>query len=423
MDGLKLPPRPVNRVELLSMGGPGAEDEQAALTRSYLRWCERRGSVGDCLSLLVEGPYLGLEARRTLALHLAMGAVWEGAVLAVEGMVSREALEVAVMSTLAGVLAVLLIPEPTMKVVAMAFTCYLVGYLGLDVVWGLLEGWGRLEQEAARAHTFVQLREVAERFGRMLGEKSSRVLVMLAAAAMGSTASLVMKGPGLPGFSRAAVTAEMQMGVNLTAVAEVRAVTVGIAQGSLTLSLAPGALAMASRGTGQSSSVPSPAPSGYRLQSIEPWRRPRFTSDGRLIPYKNTRNPPNPIINLGRNRAGQTISDGKTTIKFDKDGFPEFDSKFETLLDDIHMGSRDRLAHYKAANQKLASSIRQDPALGRLLGLGPEDIEKLATSIKAPDGYTWHHHQDVGRMQLILTRAHQLAAPHTGGMAIWGGGP
>ncbi|QRO02557.1 HNH endonuclease [Archangium violaceum] len=183
------------------------------------------------------------------------------------------------------------------------------------------------------------------------------------------------------------------------------------------------------RGAGGSGSTNDHSPSGgsprsrYRLQSIEPWRKPQLTSDGRIIPYKNTRNPPEPIVNLGRNRAGQRISDGKTSIGFDKDGFPEFDTSFETLLDDVHIGSRDRLAHYKAANQKLFQSIREDPSLGRTLGLSPEAIDKLPTSTKPPTGYSWHHHQDVGRMQLITTKSHQLAAPHTGGMAIWGGGP
>ncbi|WP_407653855.1 HNH endonuclease signature motif containing protein [Archangium lipolyticum] len=49
-------------------------------------------------------------------------------------------------------------------------------------------------------------------------------------------------------------------------------------------------------------------------------------------------------------------------------------------------------------------------------------MEALPTSTTAPSGYTWHHHQDVGRMQLITDGAHQLARPHTGGMSIWGGG-
>ncbi len=136
---LDVPPSPARRLVLIPRDTSGAEDTEAELTRGYLRWCERRGSMGDCLCLLAESPYLGPEARHTLALRIALGAVWEGAVGAVEGMVSQEALEAAVMSTLAGVLAALVLPEPTMKAVAVALACYMVGYLGLDTVWNATE--------------------------------------------------------------------------------------------------------------------------------------------------------------------------------------------------------------------------------------------------------------------------------------------
>lgn len=32
----------------------------------------------------------------------------------------------------------------------------------------------------------------------------------------------------------------------------------------------------------------------------------------------------------------------------------------------------------------------------------------------------WHHHQDVGRLQLLPMELHD-AVPHTGGWEIWGG--
>lgn len=120
-------------------------------------------------------------------------------------------------------------------------------------------------------------------------------------------------------------------------------------QGSFTLTLAPGALAMAAQGTDGGGD----SPSKYRPPSIESWRKPRFTEDGKILPYKGTRNPPTPITNLGRNRAGQTVTNGKTTVRFDKDGFPEFDTKFEMLLDDIHIGSKRPELHFKAANRAL----------------------------------------------------------------------
>ena len=100
----------------------------------------------------------------------------------------------------------------------------------------------------------------------------------------------------------------------------------------------------------------------------------------------------------------------------------QFRTKFETLLDDVHIGSGQRFSHYKAANQRLSQAIKKDPSLAKELGLSAETIEKLSTSIRPPNGYSWHHHQDVGKMQLVNIDEHQLAASHTGGMAIWGGG-
>lgn len=141
-----------------------------------------------------------------------------------------------------------------------------------------------------------------------------------------------------------------------------------------------------------------------------------------ILPFQGTRQSAEPIPNLGKNRAGQTVSDGKTSLRFDKDGFPEFDTKFEILLENIHIGSGDRAAHIKAANHNLYQAISRNPTLSQTLGLSRADVGNLLSKIRAPPGYRWHHHQDAGRMQLVTIQEHDLANPHTGGMAIWGGG-
>ena len=231
-------------------------------------------------------------------------------------------------------------------------------------------------------------------------------------------------GPGLPALS------QLEGGASLMVLLRARAIA--LSESGIIASLAPNALAMVSTGGSSGGPPPdadasNPTPSGptpgkHRIQNIESWRKPQFTEDGKLIPYGGTRTPPNPITNLGRNRAGQTITDGERTLRFDKDGFPEFETKFETLLDKSHIGSVDRLAHYRAANRKLHQAIKEDPELARTLKMSPKNVEKLLSSKDPPNGHSWHHHQDVGRMQLVEDGAHQLSIPHTGGMAIWGGG-
>jgi hypothetical protein len=205
---------------------------------------------------------------------------------------------------------------------------------------------------------------------------------------------------------------------------EIRAVMV--ARPGITVSLAPSAVYMASRGTeggqGSHSSTAKQAPSRYRLERVEEWRKPRFTEDGRILPYEGTRNPPEPIANLGRNRVGKTLTNGKDTLRFDEHGFAEFDTPFETIIDESHIGSGRPDLHFRAANKQLYEALQADPALVRQLDLSAEEVASLPTSRKPPSGYSWHHHQDVGRMQLVTDSAHDLGKPHTGGMAIWGGG-
>ena len=413
---LELPSSRRQRLSLVTCGQPGQEDEGTALTRGYHHWCERRGSPGDCFSLLGNALSLGAEARRTLALTIALGSVWDGSVEMWAGMVDPVALQSMVMPAMAGYLAMLAFPNPVTQAAAVSFGCFMVAYLGVDTVWSLLRGWRQLELETQRARTFSEVREAGERFGRVMGAQVGRLLVMLATAALGSTTNLLMKGPGLPGYAQATTLARTQLRLGLSAVGQVRQVLVG--QGRFTLTLAPGALAMASQGTDGGGDTLG----NHRLPSIESWRKPRFTEDGKILPYKGTRNPPTPITNMGRNRAGQTVSNGKITVRFDKDGFPEFNTKFETILDNSHIGTGKRFAHYKAANQRLFQAIKDKPELARELGLSHGMVQELQTSMAPPSGYSWHHHQDVGRMQLISLGEHKLAAPHTGGMAIWGGG-
>lgn len=51
------------------------------------------------------------------------------------------------------------------------------------------------------------------------------------------------------------------------------------------------------------------------------------------------------------------------------------------------------------------------------------DADFAAANAKAgykstPKGYTWHHHQDFGRMQLVESKVHSQTG-HTGGFSLW----
>jgi hypothetical protein len=107
-----LPSARSQRLARLACGQSGQEDAGTALMRDHHRWCEHRGTPGDCLSLAGNALSLEAEARRTLALTLSLGSVWEGSVDIWAGMVDPVALQSMVMSAMAGYLTMLAFPEP-----------------------------------------------------------------------------------------------------------------------------------------------------------------------------------------------------------------------------------------------------------------------------------------------------------------------
>ncbi|WP_155893919.1 HNH endonuclease [Cystobacter fuscus] len=401
----------------------GARAAQGGLIRDHQRRCAQGGRSSNCLSLRRTDLHLDEDERTDMALMLAFESLWPGVEAVVKASVDPDQLRVAVFTSLSLYLGLLLLPEPTSKLVAVSMTGVLLAYLGAETLFNLVEGYRQLRASAQRARSFAELKAAGERYGRIMGERVGQVLIMAATAAVGWGSHMTTKGPGLPGFGRAAQFLSAETGLNLSRVAsEVSAVMV--AQPNITVALAPPAYYMASRGLGAGpSSRPLAAqPSFARLERVEEWRKPQFTEDGHVLPYKGTRNPQDPIFNLGRNRAGKTLTNGKDTIRFDKDGFAEFETRFETLIDESHIGSGRADLHFRAANKRLYEAIQADSSLARQLNLSAEKVALLPTSRKPPAGHTWHHHQDVGRMQLITDSAHDLAMPHTGGMAIWGGG-
>lgn len=58
---------------------------------------------------------------------------------------------------------------------------------------------------------------------------------------------------------------------------------------------------------------------------------------------------------------------------------------------------------------------------GKLKGKFTEEEIEIIKSGKRPKGYTWHHNEKEGLMQLVDTETHN-AVKHTGGMALWGKG-
>jgi len=189
---------------------PLAED---ALKDKYLQWCGHQGG-GDCLGLLDDGDWLRTDDRRTLALAMALGSVLDETrnALASE-LLDERALVSLVVWTVALYAMMWLVPEPTTKAIAAGMTLLLVGYLGLNTMYGLMDGWARMANAAHEATTFEELRAAGKTFGEVLGENAARAMILAVASLAGHTLGQVAaRVKSLPGYRLAGAQWEAQGG-------------------------------------------------------------------------------------------------------------------------------------------------------------------------------------------------------------------
>ncbi|MEI7247060.1 HNH endonuclease [Pectobacterium carotovorum] len=128
---------------------------------------------------------------------------------------------------------------------------------------------------------------------------------------------------------------------------------------------------------------------------------------------------------INESKEGQTGEDGVTyerrTVEVNgveiEGVFPQFDSAVDVHLPEPLIQAKDS-AQAEYANQALKEKVNNDPEFAQQFS--DEQLEQIENG-ETPDGYTWHHNEEPGKMQLISTEDHQNNR-HTGGKAIWGGG-
>lgn len=104
--------------------------------------------------------------------------------------------------------------------------------------------------------------------------------------------------------------------------------------------------------------------------------------------------------------------------------FPEFHSHFQpdaSLPESIWSKSRE--VHFDWCRTQLRVAVENNPALAAQFTAAER---KLIAEEKQLPGYTWHHHQQPGKMQLVRTKMIRKAlhhVGHTGGYALWCASP
>jgi hypothetical protein len=248
---------------------PEAEEK---LKEQYLTWCLGQGG-GDCLGLLEDGPYLRTDDRRAFALALAFGSVLDETREAL----TRELLDVRalismVVWTVALYCMMWLVPEPTTKLVAASLTLLLVGFLGLQTVYDLMDEWASMANVAHEATTFEEVRAAGKAFGKVLGENAARAMILAVATLSGHTLGQVAaRVKSLPGYRLAGAQWEAQGGAAALA-PELSAEMALVQEGALARAVAavdtvatspqgPLAVVMLKKGTG-SGAGPAPGERG-----------------------------------------------------------------------------------------------------------------------------------------------------------------
>ncbi|WP_375755414.1 AHH domain-containing protein [Corallococcus exercitus] len=221
----------------LSDSGAGASPESL-----YSRICP---DGDDCLPLVGgTGLPFSRKDRTLMALSFALDGVWGSVEAEIGKLLNPAVLKAMVTSAALSVLLTMTLPEPVTKVIAVALTAAMVAYLGVVPVWEMGRGFVRLWDDAERATSIIELQDIGQRFGRVLGTNGTRVLVLLVTAALGGKSAMAAQGPRLPGFPQAAIRAQAESGFQLTAALNGGVSSIAMpAAGVLNVALAPGATA------------------------------------------------------------------------------------------------------------------------------------------------------------------------------------
>ena len=107
----------------------------------------------------------------------------------------------------------------------------------------------------------------------------------------------------------------------------------------------------------------------------------------------------------------------KTKVRYNRRGFPVFASMGNCNLPTNLIQESDSI-QFRKCNNLLWKGIQANPSIKERFH--PEQLEQLRRG-QTPDGYTWHHHQSKGKLELVDKEIHNQTG-HTGGKAIWGGG-
>ncbi|GMU10910.1 hypothetical protein ASNO1_71640 [Corallococcus caeni] len=343
------------------------DDADRELASAYGRWCQRKQTPGDCLQLLEAGPTLDEDGRRSLAFAIALDSVWDETSDALVGMTDQRAVLTTIVATGTMYLALWLMPEPVSKGIAATMTVVLIAYLGIDTVWNLIQGWIELSEQARMARTFDELRDAGEEYGEVMGKNAARAFVMLALAAVGSTAeTFAAKVATLPGSGQAALVAAEMGGFRLGAAAQVESAAVS-SEGVVTLVLAPNAVAMSARDD------KGPVASGADAEGPE-----HHIASNKFWSATNRGGPWSPKFQRIFDKAGMSLDDPANKVRVPGHRGPHPEAYHQKVFDALDKVTR-RCSSMQDCRAALTRELR---TLAKVLNQRGSDLNRWVTGLE-----------------------------------------
>jgi hypothetical protein len=200
-----------------------------------------------CLSLLDDVMGLSPWDKLGVGLALSLEPLKESIALAVKDTLAPQLFYSLIATGLVTWAVLAANPEPVFTKGAAIVSALLLIYLGLETFLELVDASRELKGATDRATTWEELEQASQRFASRVGPAVARVFVLAVTVVVshgmtGGAALLASRLSMLPRFPEATAAGVSRLGIKLANVAQVSAVAVS-AEGTITIALAPGAIA------------------------------------------------------------------------------------------------------------------------------------------------------------------------------------
>lgn len=247
--------RPPQHGWLVLASYPGNDEAprwQRLMSKSYGGLCEPGQREDTCLSPLDDVMGLSEWEKLGVALGLSIDPLEESIAKAVEKTLAPQLFYTVIATGLVTWAVLAANPEPVFTKAAAIVSALLLIYLGVETFLEVVDASRELKWASDRAMTWEELEHASKRFANRVGPEVARVSVLAVTVVVsygmtGGSEWLASRLAMLPSFSEAAALGASQLRLALSEIGQVSAVAVS-AEGTLTIILAPTAVAMTGQG-------------------------------------------------------------------------------------------------------------------------------------------------------------------------------